>query len=184
MDAEGTLDDLYIEWLYKKAIGAIGIKNPSRTYWKLARQLYRWKFEWSVRNDDNRGEDGKCLRNDFIFDYDVQDLEVNWLAMDCSMLEMFVALADRAAFESSMEPGDWFWIFMENLGLKEHSDRNFDQDSTEAIDEACDRVINRKYQRNGAGGLFPLRNAERDQRKVELWYQLAAYLLEGRYRGS
>jgi hypothetical protein len=184
MDAEGTLDDLYIEWLYKKAIGALGVKNPSRTYWHLARQLYRWKFEWFVRNDDNRGEDGKCLRNDFIFDYDIQDLEINWLQLDCSMLEMFIALADRAAFESSMEAGDWFWIFMENLGLKEHSDRNFDQDSAEAIDEACDRVINRKYQRNGAGGLFPLRNAERDQRKVELWYQLAAYLLEGRYRGS
>jgi hypothetical protein len=184
MDTEGTLDDLYIEWLYKKAIGALGNKNPSKTYWKLAKHLYSWKFEWLVHNDDNRGEDGKCLRNDFIYDYNVEDIEIGWLQLDCSMLEMFVALAERAAFESDMETGDWFWIFMENLGLKEYTDRHFDSDSEAAIDEACDRVIYRKYPRNGAGGLFPLRHAERDQRKVELWYQLAAYLLEGRYRGS
>lgn len=184
MRSEGTLDDLYIEWLYKRSIGALGNRNPSRAYWKLAKHLYSRKFEWQVHNDDNRAEDGKCLRDEFIEECDIQDLEINWLQLDCSMLEMIIALADHAAFQTDMVSGDWFWIFMENLGLKDYSDRNFDYDAQATIDEICDRINYRQYQTNGAGGLFPLRHAERDQRKVELWYQLSAYLLEGRYRGS
>ncbi len=182
METEGTLDDLYLEWLYKKSVGALQVKNPSRTYWQLAKHLYSVKFEWFVRNDDNRAEDGKGLRDEFINDCDIQDIEIGWLQLDCSILEMFIALAERAAFESEIAAGDWFWIFMENLGLRSFNDRGYDDDAVQHIDEICDRVIYRKYQRNGAGGLFPLRHAVQDQRKVELWYQLATYLLEGRYR--
>lgn len=181
--SEGTLDDLYLEWLYKEAIGATKNRNPDRSYWELAKCLYKHKFEWLISNDDNRAEDGKCLRDEFITDCGIEDIEIGWLQMDCSMLEMLIALARRASFESTGTAGDWFWIFMENLGLKQYTDRGFDLDAEAAIDEACERVIYRKYQRNGAGGLFPLRNAQRDQRRIELWYQLATYLLEGRYNG-
>lgn len=185
METEGRpLDDMYLEWLYKKAVGAIGVRNPSVTYWHLAKKLYSTPFYWSVNRDDNRAEDGKALRDEFIDEMDIQDLEIGWLQLDCSMLEMLIALANRASFESEMAPGDWFWIFMENLGLKDFSDRAYDEDAEQNIDEVCDRVIHRKYQRNGAGGLFPLRHAIQDQRKQELWYQLSAYLLEGRYRGT
>jgi hypothetical protein len=182
---EGTLDDQYIEWLYKKAMGALQVKNPSRTYWQLARLLYSIPFDWFVHNDDNRAEDGKSLRYAFVNDEGIEDIEINWYQMeDCSMLEMLVALAERAAFETDGEAGDWFWIFMENLGLKQYNDRSFDEDAVIAVNQACERVIQRKYQRNGAGGLFPLRYAQRDQRREELWYQLSAYVLEGRYRGA
>lgn len=185
METEGRpLDDLYLEWLYKKAIGAVQAKNPSVTYWELARHLYRYPFEWFVRNDDNRAEDGKGLRDDFISDCGVEDIEVGWLQEDCSILEMLIALAGRASFDTGIEVGDWFWIFMENLGFKSFNDRAYDDDVSQHIDEVCERLVLRKYQRNGAGGLFPLRHAIQDQRHVELAYQLATYLLEGRYRGS
>lgn len=176
------LDHIYLEWLYKRAIGALQAKNPSLTYWKLAKHLNSIPFHWYVRNDDNRAEDGKCLRDEFIDEMAIEDLEIGWLQLDCSMLEMFIAFADRAAFETDMNNGDWFWIFMENLGLRSLSDRAWDDDAEQHVDEVCERIILRKYQRNGAGGLFPLRHAIQDQRKVELAYQLATYLLEGRYR--
>lgn len=183
METEGRpLDHMYLEWLYKKAIGATGVKNPSRTYWHLTRKLYSIRFDWFVHHDDNRAEDGKSLRDEFIDDMDVQDVEVGWLQEDCSFLEMLIALANRAAFNSEIAPGDWFWIFMENLGLKQYSDRAFDIDAEYHVDEVCERVNQRKYNRNGAGGLFPLRHATQDQRRVELWYQLSAYLLENRHR--
>lgn len=178
------LDMMYLEWLYKRAIGALQQRNPSLTYWKLAKHLNSIPFHWSVRNDDNRSEDGKCLRDEFIEDMDIEDIEINWLQMDASMLEMLIALADRAGFETDMAAGDWFWIFLENLGLKTLSDRAWDDEAEQHVDEVCERVILRKYQRNGAGGLFPLRHATQDQRKVELAYQLATYLLEGRYRAT
>lgn len=183
METEGVpLDHQYLEWLYKKAIGALQAKNPSLTYWKLAKHLNSVPFEWFIRNDDNRAEDGKGLRDQFIDDCGIEDIEIGWLQLECSVLEMLIALADRASFETGIEAGDWFWIFMENLGLRGFNDRAFDSDIEQHVDEICERLILRKYQRNGAGGLFPLRHAIQDQRNVELAYQLATYLLEGRYR--
>ena len=46
------------------------------------------------------------------------------------------------------------------------------------VADAMAAIIWRTYDSNGYGGLFPLRNPREDQRKVELWYQLNAYLLE------
>jgi hypothetical protein len=39
-------------------------------------------------------------------------------------------------------------------------------------------VIWRTYDRRGHGGLFPLQRSNRDQRRVEIWYQLSEYLLQ------
>lgn len=178
------LDYMYVEWLYKRCIGALQQRNPSRTYWKLAKHLHSIPFEWHVRNDENRAEDGKLLRDQFIDEMDVEDIEIGWLQLDASVLEMLIALADRAAFETDMAAGDWFWIFMENLGLKDYNDRAWDDEVEQHVNEICARLIHRRYQRNGAGGLFPLRHAIQDQRNVELAYQMATYLLEGRYRAS
>ena len=50
------------------------------------------------------------------------------------------------------------------------------QFTTQEVDDVLETVIWRNYQANGHGGLFPLKNAKRDQTKVEIWYQLAAYL--------
>jgi hypothetical protein len=65
---------------------------------------------------------------------------------------------------------------MENLDLERYNDNTPFSDA--AIDELLDRVIWRTYRRNGAGGLFPLKRTREDQRQVEIWYQLCAYLLE------
>jgi len=58
------LDDLYLTWLYSQ-IGSIKLKQPSRTYWSLFRQLYTKEFVWIIPNDDNRIEDGRDLRFKF-----------------------------------------------------------------------------------------------------------------------
>lgn len=180
MTENGTLDDLYFEWLYKK-IGSVRNRNPARSHWNLAKQLYRKQFAWFVPNDDNRECEGKDLRHEFIDEQDIEDVEIFWLQLDCSMLEMLIALARRAAYESYGDAREWFWKFMENLGLNQYTDEFYNDEAALDIEVALDRVINRTYERNGDGGLFPLKNAKKDQRKVELWYQLATYLLEGGY---
>jgi hypothetical protein len=40
------------------------------------------------------------------------------------------------------------------------------------------KLNNRTYSKLGKGGLFPLRSSAYDQRKVELWYQMAAFMTE------
>lgn len=177
----GTLDDLYLEWLYKEAVGATRNANPAKSFWEMARQLYSIRFEWLISNDDNRAEDGKCLRDEFLVESHIQDVDLDWLDLDCSMLEMMIALARRASFESSGEPGDWFWKFMNTLGLDKYSDLRYNRQVKEVIAKTVETVIYRHYERNGDGGLFPLRHAKKDQRRVELWEQMSGYLLEGDY---
>lgn len=177
MTNNGTIDDRYFEWLYGQ-VGAITNRNPSRSYWELARQLYETPFIWTVPNDDNREGDGKELRIEFIYEKLLDELDPIWMDLDCSMLEMLIGLARRTAFEADGDVGEWFWIFLQNLDLRGYTDEVYDQDVSDIVDRILDRVNERSYRRNGAGGLFPLRNAEKDQRKVELWYQMSAYLLE------
>ena len=39
-------------------------------------------------------------------------------------------------------------------------------------------MLAREYSDNGHGGLFPLKNPKKDQRKVEIWYQMTEYINE------
>lgn len=178
----GTLDDAYFEWLYSH-IGPLQNRNPHRNYWKLCRKLYSTEFIWFVPNDDNRVEDGKELRLEFLDStrHPLDDPRGLWREIGCSVFEMLIALSRRAAFESEGTDLEWFWRFMHNLELDEYSDAVYEISIDEEVTEVLDRLINRTYRRNGEGGLFPLRHSRRDQRKVELWYQMSSYLLEGYY---
>lgn len=131
-----------------------------------------------VPNDDNRVEDGKELRFTFVREQGTDGVDVYWLELGCSTLEMLIALADRASFETSKEPGHWFWFFLRNLGLDKYTDAHWTPHINAIVDRKLDRLIYRTYSPTGRGGLFPLRSAVEDQRKVELWYQMSAYLLE------
>lgn len=176
----GTLDDRYFEWLYHK-IGAVRNRNPSRSHWRLAKQLYTTPFEWTVPNDDNRMEDGCDLRYEFLDEEDIHDADPAWMGLQCSMLEMLIGLAERASFESYGAPGDWFWKLLQNVDLKGYTDAVYSTAIEREVGRTLERINHRKYNADGTGGLFPLSNPNEDQRQVELWYQLSAYLLEGGY---
>lgn len=178
--AEGTLDDRYLTWLYNK-IAAVSNRNPSRSFWLLANQLYRTPFFWFVPNDDNRAADGIDLRYEFLSGEEIDRETEMWLGLDCSMLEMLIALSRIASFESYGTAHEWFWVFIRNLEIEHYSDELFDVSVAEEVAAVMERVNRRTYAKDGTGGLFPLRDAKTDQRKVELWYQMAAYLLEGEY---
>ena len=71
---------------------------------------------------------------------------------------------------------EWFWIFIANLGLDELNDA--ESGISRKVADSIDRFIWRTYFRDGRGGMFPLRNPEHDQRKIEIWYQFAEYLVD------
>lgn len=171
----GTLDDLYLQWLYSQ-VSSLKLKSPSRTYWNLARQLYSKEFVWFVPNDDNRVEDGRDLRYEFIDDQQIESVDPEWMDLGCSMLELLIGLSRRLSFETEGESRDWFWKLLENLHI--HTCTDDGPYPREIVDDILDTVIWRTYDRTGRGGLFPLKNARKDQRNVELWYQLNEYLLQ------
>lgn len=171
----GRLDDLYFDWLYKQ-VALTKSSNPSKNYWNLARQLFTTEFVWFVPNDDNRVEDGRCLRYEFIEDLELEDVDPDWMDVGCSMFEMLIGLSRRLSFQANGQPRDWFWHLIDNLRLRNYNDRvSFDSGN---VKEVLDTVIWRTYEENGYGGLFPLACPDEDQRDVEIWYQLNAYLLE------
>lgn len=170
-----TLDELYFTWLYGQ-VSPITEKAKSRTRWNLLRRFHQTEFVWIVPNDDNRAEDGRDLRHEFIEKEDVDNPDPEWLKLGCSMLELLIGLSRRLSFEDDGSPERWFWQMVENLNLAQYTDNERLPIAT--VDEALNRVIWRTYSSNGIGGLFPLRNPSQDQREVELWYQLSAYLLD------
>ena len=173
------LDERYLLWLYKQ-IGYAPSRNPSRTHWKLVRQLYTKEFVWFVPNDDNRVADGKELRRLFVREEEIVDPDPDWMGLGCSMLEMLLALSYRLEFLTNEEPRDWFWNLIENIGIgmQGSSDRHYNKEIEKEIDEALDRVIWRTYSKTGEGGLFPVPETALDQCKIEIWYQISAYLAD------
>lgn len=180
MKALPPLDEQYLDWLYS-LVAPVMSRNPDRSYRLLLEHLFKRQFRWIVPNDDNRVEDARELRFAFLDHFELRNDDLYWMALDVSVLEVLMALSQRVAFESNEVPEFWFWQFIENLGLKKFTDNEYRNGHWEDIDEAVNKFVERKYRPNGRGGIFPLRHAKEDQRKVELWYQMSAYLLENDY---
>jgi hypothetical protein len=170
------LDELYLVWLYSQ-VADPDIVDPSLTYWKLLKQLYTTEFVWHLPHDENRVEDGKDLRREFISLKGLDDVDPEWITLECSMLELMVGLSRRLAFVADGEPYYWFWHLAENIGIQDYSDR-FRRFPRRRIDDILQTIVDRTYNYDGSGGFFPLKHPRQDQRNVELWYQLGAYVME------
>ncbi len=169
------LDEQYFVWLYGQ-VADHTLTNPCDTYWNLFRVLYQKEFVWFVPNDDNRAVDGMLMRQAFAEQRGIFVTDEYWLRLGCSMLELLIAVARRLNYEDLNERSVsfWFWHLIQNLQL--HFSDAFKL-PLRRIDDRLEMVIWRTYDENGKGGLFPFHRAAKDQRKVEIWYQLSAYLL-------
>lgn len=175
------LDERYLCWLYSQ-VASVKLKSPARTYWSLMRTLFTTEFVWLVANDDNRLEDGRDLRREFLEEEAIDDASHEWLSIGCSFLEMLIGLSRRLVFEADEDTnvGEWFWHLLGNINLGNFNDEHFQTEEQQAyVNHVLETVIWRNYRSDGVGGLFPLREPQEDQRRVELWYQLSKYLLEG-----
>lgn len=167
-----ALDEEYLAWLYAR-IGSTTETRKTRTYWSLCRQLYHKEFVWLIANDDNRVEDGRYLRYQFLEEARLHHVDVNWMGQSCSTLELLIGLANRLAFLTDRDVAHWFWEMLNNLNLSGYNDRNYHE---QEIEDIVDTLMWRNYRRDGQGGLFPMQNPAEDQRKVELWYQMNSYI--------
>lgn len=172
----GPLEEQYIYWLYRQ-VASVRARNPTRTFWSLIRLLHQKDFDWSIPNDDNRVEDGRDLRYEFASEYNLE-LSQNWINQKCSMLEMLIALSRRLSFEAEGLPAGWFWELLKNIGLDDYNDNYIRGCDTQLIVYALNRVVDREYEADGHGGLFPLNDSREDQREIEIWNQASLYLME------
>ena len=179
-----TAEHKYFLWLYHQ-IGVLSDSDPNRSHQLLAEQLHRTPFRWSIPNDDNRGLDGADLRERFADEFAI-DVREPWAQGPCSMLEMLISLAERMdhaasglGLEDSAE--GWFWRLLENADLAGATDAEYldrEGHTRKSVEYTLDRILSRLYRYDGDGGLFPLQDQQSDQREVEVWYQMNAYLME------
>lgn len=169
----------YYEWLMD-LIGLEEYQNKvSLRYWFLLKTLYYRDFYWVIDKDGNRAEDGKALRREFESESDFPSYDA--IKGPCTVLEMLIALAGRfdgnGSFDYNDEPNvsKHFWMMIKNLGLDLYDDDWFYEEDVEHI---LDTWLDRDYGRDGNGGLFPLKHPEKDQRNVEIWYQMQSYIQE------
>lgn len=172
--------DEYFEWLFNLVCDGRFAKSIS--YRKLLVFLHSTEFRYSLSRDRNRAEDGVDLRRRFALTCKPKYLyESTMAALDgpCSVLEMMVALAIRCEETIMDDPsiGDrtdqWFWDMVNNLGLGSDIDSRFDE---RYASDVIERFLDRKYEPNGRGGLFVIKNCDSDLRTVEIWRQLCWYL--------
>jgi hypothetical protein len=76
-----------------------------------------------------------------------------------------------------MSPQEWGEEILHNLQLDQMWDPLSQRKRQKAID-IIEGVVWRNYKRDGTGGMFPLIRPEYNQKKVEIWYQLNAYVMQ------
>lgn len=174
-----ALNQEYFDWMC-----SLVSENPitnGATYRKLLTYLNQVDFTYTIDMDGNRAEDGIDLRYRFGYERGYSNpMIASYLDIrPCSVLEMMIALAVRCE-EHIMEDseignrtGQWFWTMVVSLGLRAMDDRRFNDIYVSKIIE---RFLDRKYERNGVGGLFTVQHCSRDMRTTEIWYQMCLYL--------
>lgn len=182
-----SLNEEYFSWLYSL------VGDQKRRYVKLCAILHKTKFYWSVKNDDNRCEDGLNLRQIYIEEnsLDESHLEVRYfLKRECTVFEMMVALAKRMdditydLKTHENKTSKWFFEMLQNLRISRFTDDSSPYEELTPVQEAevCDRLcytLDRTYDRKGNGSLFPLKKTHpNDMRDTEIWYQLMLWLDE------
>lgn len=172
-----TIKEQYFKWMSDLVCGERFSKDTS--YEMLLRYLHDTEFRYHIPRDVNRWEDGISLRRRYAYDHPGMDyVAEDYLYGPCTVLEMMVALAIRCEEwmdDTSMgnRTGQWFWRMIVSLGLGSMTDDRFDILYVEMV---VNRFLDREYEPNGKGGLFTIKNTNRDMRSVEIWFQLCWYL--------
>lgn len=167
----------YDYWIWlRHLIGANDPESKRSKYFTLLWKLHETEFYWTIERDVNRSDDGKQLRSAFA---DATGKDISMLDGPCSLFEMLIGLARRYDGEvgdiNASNVPDIFWGMIKRLGLDGMVDDFYDP---EKVDHILMVLLDRTYEKDGTGGLFPLVNPREDQRKVEIWYQMQAFMIE------
>lgn len=164
------IEETYFNWLCAQVLPL-----RARNYVDLLGILHQTEFTWMLPEDENRASEGFEVRRQFLIQSGLEP-EDYWAQVGCSILEMIIGLARRAAFQTEIPVKKWVFEIFDNLGLIEY--RRVSQSDRAAIDDILYRLIWRTYESDGHGGMFPVRYSDQDQREVEIWYQFCEYVNE------
>ena len=136
----------------------------------LLRLLFHTEFTWVIPMDSNRAAEGRNMRSIFCNENSIVG-EI-WDDQPCSVLEMLVALANYIENNLIGDPDLCiFWRMLDNLNLLHYRSR------TKWI-QIIDRWLNREFDSDGMGSIFPIYNAVQDYREIDIWGQCMDWLYQ------
>ena len=154
-------------------------------YSELLYILYNMEYRWSIRQDESRATEGLMLRDEY---YQLTDKEASWVLegdWPCNVLEALIPLSRRMDDTLTDEyHGDrsrvWFWEFIENLGLRQYDNQHLKNDIYDACEYDVQIIVNRwldrRFDFDGTGSIFPVPGAVGDQREISTIYQMYNYV--------
>ncbi len=165
-----------------------GVSLGKDRYIRLLTILHQFEFYHLVPNDDNREADGLQFRSLYLDNGGLSEalsLPNSIQEGHCTVFEMLLGVANRLEFELlggryERPAKDWFWVLIDNLELSEYNDEMIKSHpwAINKIESCILTLLSRKYFEDGTGGLFPLKYPPKDQRRVEIWYQMSAWVIE------
>lgn len=168
----------YKEWLFDR----LDLREREvRKYSNLFDFLLNTEFIWIHPRDENRAADGKALRGQFTYETGLYLDASSGLMPKCTVLEMIIALAIRMEDQllRNMDLGDrtykWFYLMLNNAGFLMYDNKNWNQAE---VRDLCDKIMHRRYKKNGSGGFFSTKRRDLDLKNEEIWLQCMTYINE------
>lgn len=167
----------YFEWLKNK----VDFLDFPEKYDRLFMALYNTGFIWIHPMDRNRAFEGQDLRAEYKTETG-RNLPVSY-SIPANVLEVIISIAKRMNFICSSFDEDKtkiiFWRLIANLDLAGMSDPNyFKLGGDSRVEAILTNWMERDYEPDGRGGLFPMVEPRENQRETELWYQMNQYLTD------
>lgn len=166
--------DEYFEWIVQEVSGS--------KYSLLLDHLHSIPFVPHLYNDDNRIDDGLVLRDIFanhVAGISPEIMKTKFRGINCSVLEMIFGLAFRMEHQIlgdddfGVRTSVWFWKMIDNIGIRLDNNKY----NEKIVDSAINDLIERKYEKDGTGGLFKSIHGE-DMRTIPIWTQMCLFCNE------
>lgn len=98
---------------------------------------------------------------------------------ECTVLELIVYLSIK--IEDEIMTNDmfgerysvWFWQMLDSLGVKNMTNSAYDEDK---VIQIMENFIEKRYKKNGKGGLFTTKNSKIDMKSMDIWSQCMSFL--------
>jgi hypothetical protein len=167
-------DQQYFAWL----VDQVDLPTDAQ-YDGLLNVMFGMEFVWIIGNDENRIADGRDLRLEYLDRLPHEEQDAGLYDIPVSFLEVLVGLSRRVAFLVDQDARVWAWRLIRNLKLGGFHDPLTGREVRKVM-RCLEGVIWRRIGPDGSGGFFPLTDPKDDQRTVEIWYQMTAYINENR----
>lgn len=166
----GIKKRLYTEEGYFNFLYDLAFKKNN--YILLAKELHAITYEWDLRMDENRVDDGYEIRKYYLADKngylpDGIDLDDDIFPRWPSVLEVLVGFSNKLCRDSLVgwKISDLFNIYLSNLWLDDMTDRKFDK-------KKCIYLINEWM--DGGISMF----GDESTKSTDLWSQAAEWMQE------